>query len=138
MLTFDPRAASLLSEQGLGVLSTIGRDGIVHGAVIHCLLKDDSSIYFMTKSQTQKIHDTLANPRVALTVYDHEKMQTAQIQGIAQIEADQTIKNYVFSHLSKARQYGSSKHLPPVTQLKQGGFIIIKITPTTVKYSNYK
>jgi general stress protein 26 len=134
----DQKAMHFLRSHDIGVLSTISRTGGLHGAVVYYLLDNNGLIYVLTKSETHKAHNTFANPQVALTAYNEDKMQTVQVQGTAEIEADQSIKDHVFANLVKPRQYGTEKRLPPVTQLKEGSFMAIKITPTEAIYTDFK
>lgn len=138
MVKLDENARTFIETHDIGVLSTIDRSGSVHGAVVYYLVGENNVLHILTKADTQKAHNTFANHQVAFTIYDAQKMQTVQIQGTAQIEADQETKDYVFSNLAKPRQYGDSKRLPPVTKLNKGSFMVIKITPTTAKFSDYK
>jgi PPOX class probable F420-dependent enzyme len=134
----DDKVDAFLRKHELGTLSTIDANGKVHGAAVYYLIGNNNLIYVLTKSQTQKAHNTLANPRVALTVYDTDDMQTAQIQGKAEIEPDQSTKDYVFVNLAKPRRYGDKNRYPPVTTIHEGAFMVIRITPTDVKFTDFK
>lgn len=132
-------ARLFLQNHEIGVLSTADRTGHVHGATVYYLLGEDDNLYFLTKSGTSKAHDMLAHHQVAFTVTDPNAMQTIQVQGYTDIEADFQAKRYIFDELVKPRNYnGGEAHTPPVAQLAAGGFIAFKITPTDVKYADYQ
>lgn len=131
------QAINFLKEHGLATLSTLDRDGNVHGAVVYYVTDENNLIYIVTKTETQKTHNLLANPEVAFTIYDALEMQTLQLQGNAEIETNQTKKDFVFSQIVQPRQTSRGKQLPPVTQLKEGSFIIIQVTPTSAKFRDY-
>ncbi len=131
-------ARNFLGMHEVGVLSTADRTGTIQGVTIYYVLGTDDKFYMMTKSDTAKAHNMLANHQVALTVFDAEEMKTAQIQGYAEIEADVTTKKAIFARLTKWRDYDGDEHLPPVAELDAGGFISFRITPLSVKYRDYK
>jgi general stress protein 26 len=131
-------AREFLSQNEVGVLSTTDRTGDVQGATIYYALGSDGNIYMITKGGTAKAHNMLTNHQVALTVFDADQTKTAQIQGYAEIEADVVTKQEIFMQLIRPRNYGDESRMPPITELDAGGFISFRITPTSVKYTDYK
>lgn len=135
---FDPTERSFLAEHELATLSTIDRNGNVDGAAVYYTTLDDDLIYIVTKGGTQKMHNIFSHPQVALTIYDEPNLQTLQLQGIAEVETDKEVKKQVFNKLVKERDYKGEKRLPPVTQIHEESFLIVRITPTAEKFRNYK
>lgn len=135
--TLDDMSLEFLNSHDTGVLSTISKGGGLDGAAIHYMV-DNNSIYFVTKSDTQKTHNILSNSNVAFTVYDRDSLETIRIKGIAEIEPQPTVKNIVFTEIVKPRKYGSKISLPPVSTLERESYIVFKITPTESKFINYK
>lgn len=129
-------ALNFLERQDLAVLSTVDRTGNVHGAVVYYLIQN-SSIYILTKSGTDKGSDIPVHGQVAFTVHEPGTTQTVQIQGIAEIETDQKTKDSIFTKMVKLRPYVDEVGLPPVTKLHDGAFIVIRITPTLINYHDY-
>lgn len=134
---FSDEARNFLSSREVAVLSTTDRTGNVEGVTIYYLFADDT-FYMITKSDTAKAHNMLANHQVALTIFDADEAKTAQIQGYAEIEADPPTKRVVFDRLIRPRSYEGETRMPPLSQLDAGGFIAFKVTPITVKYTDYK
>ena len=130
-------ATKFLIAQDVAVLSTLGRDGKVEGAAVYYYF-DGTSFFILTKSGSTKAHNMLANHHIALTIYDAKQVKSAQIQGLAHIEADLKQKRYIFDKLVGSRLSGNKTLPPPVTQLGVGGFIIFYITPTRFRYTDYK
>lgn len=135
---FNQKELAFLKDQETAVISTIDRNGNVHGAVVYYTIDDSNLIYILTKSETDKVHNILVNEQVALTIFETKTAKTLQIQGVAELEPDQKIKENVFNEIAKTRNYDNEKDLPPVTKLTEGSFIVIRITPTLVKYTDYK
>nr|ALS89070.1 Rv1155_F420: PPOX class probable F420-dependent [uncultured bacterium] len=135
---FSDEARKFLSSHEVAVLSTTDRTGSIQGVTIYYFLGTNNKIYIMTKTDTAKAHNMLANHQVALTIFEAEEAKTAQIQGYAEIEADPATKQAVFDQLLRPRKYGGETRMPPLSQLEAGGFIAFRITPITVKYTDYK
>lgn len=136
-MTLTDDATGFLRAHHTGVLSSIDRTGNVTGAVVYYFVDSKNSIYVLTKSGTHKAHNILSHSQVALTLYSAKRRQTLQLQGIAEIDTNQDIKNFVFYELTQPRSYEDGQDLPPVTKLKEGGFMVIRIRPTTVTFHNY-
>lgn len=130
-------ARDFLSKHEVGVLSTTDRTGDVRGTTIYYALGGDEKIYMITKGDTAKSHNMLANHQVALTVFDADEAKTAQIQGYAEIEADLATKQAIFKQLIRPRKYGDETRMPPIAELDAGGFISFRITPVSVSYTDY-
>ncbi len=135
--TLNEEMITFLKEHEIATFSTVDRDDTVHGAVVYYVVGEENNIYIMTKSETQKAHDIFGNKQVALTIFDSYELQTMQLEGEAEVEANQKIKNIVFSEIVRPRLSKKGQQLPPVTQLKEGSFMIIRITPKNVKFRDY-
>lgn len=133
----DSPVGIFLREHEIGVLSSIERTGFVSGATIY-FTPYRGKLYFITKSTTRKSSSILGNRYVALTVYDEAKLQTAQIQGVVEVEEDEATKQYVSKMIVRPRKYASGSHLPPVVGLKGDSFIVFRITPTKINFNDYK
>lgn len=132
-------AKRFLDEHEVAVLSTLDRTGNLQGAVIYYYAPGgDGRVYFINKAETHKAHNILANGQVALTIYDEQKLQTLQLSGQAMIENSPEMKQTVFTQLMHEREYAGEKRMPPITQLHEGAFMVINITPTDVKFTDFK
>lgn len=134
----NKEASTFLQSHELATLSTIDRSGKVHGAIVYYFPSDAGYVYILTKAGTNKAHNIFANNQVALTVYDEQTLQTVQMQGTASVETDQTTKQHIFDQIVRPREYGGEIHMPPVTKLQEGAFMIVRISPTEVKFNDYK
>ena len=132
----DERTRLFLQNHEIGVLSSIDRTGIVSGAAVYYTVHNDLP-YFMTKIGTQKAYNILGNQHVALTVFDEKKLQTVQLQGIVEAESDKKLKRMVSDDIVTSRHYDSGSHLPPLMWLAGDDFIIFRITPTRISFSDY-
>lgn len=133
----DQKTLKFLQEHDLAVVSTVDRTGNVHGAVVYYLADSASHIYIVTKSGTQKARDMFGHQQVAVTVFDANMAQTAQLQGFCEVENNAEVQQRIFAELVKPRAYSSGVSLPPITKLHDEGFVIMRITPTTSKFSDF-
>ncbi len=130
-------ALNFLRRNETTVLSTVDRTGNVHGAVVYYLVYENKYIYILTKSETNKGRNIIANGQVALTFYEPGTAQTVQMQGIAEVEIQESIQKYVFDELGKPRVYVDQGQVPPIKKLDAGSFVVIRVTPINVKYHDY-
>jgi uncharacterized pyridoxamine 5'-phosphate oxidase family protein len=134
---FSEESVKFLHSHQVAVLSTIARDSKPRGTVIYYFADANNNLYMLTKSETDKVHNILANPLVALTIFDAKKAQTLQISAKSEIEANPGVHDFVFRQLSKPRKYATKVDLPPVDKLNKGGFIVFRFTPTSAVYNDY-
>lgn len=131
------QALEFLKAHESAVLSTIDRTGNVHGAVVYYVLDHENCIYILTKSETSKAKNIFAHNQVALTLHATGSLQTLQIQGFADVETDEIVKHDVMKNIVKLRKYNETIALPPVTKLHEGAFMVIRITPRTLRFHDY-
>ncbi len=131
----DDKTAQFLRQHDTAVLSTLERTGNVTGAVVFYGF-DNGHIYILTKDSTRKARNMMINQQVALTIYDAQRLQTAQVQGIAEVELDPTVRQAVYDQLARPGRTGK-QHTPPVTKIQNGSFIVFRIVPEQFSFSNF-
>ena len=134
-LTYD--AKLFLNSNTTAVLSTKSVAGKVEGAVIFYIVDQLDRVYILTKEGTSKAKNFLKNQQVALTIFNEENLQTLQIDGFAEVETDQKVKNYVFSEISEPRKINGKTVTPPVVNMNSGAFLVIRITIKGGMYSDF-
>lgn len=133
-----PEVRDFLKKYEVGVLSTANRTGQAYGSAVYYVLDDNDHIYILTKSETTKARNMLANDHVAFTVFDPVKIKTAQIKASAEVETDYENNRRILERLASFRSYGGEVMMPPVAQLSAGGFLAFRLTPFDVRYTDYK
>lgn len=128
--------ADFISSHNTAVLSTIDREGNVHGSVIHYVSIDDV-FYFITKQETSKNQDIALHGQVSLTIHDTDSLKMVQISALADVETDNMLRSEVYSQISTPRQYKEGNYLPPIITMKKGDIVVIRLTPTDIKYKDY-
>lgn len=136
LLSADEQA--FLLNHGVMVLSTTDKGGELSGNVVYYLVGENNYLYMITKSETSKLRNMRANPKVAVTIFDEDEMQVLQMRGTIEIEKDNNSRETVFQQIVKPRKYGKRVSWPPVTKIKDGSYVVVRITPTEVKFVDYK
>lgn len=127
---------AFIHSQSTAVLSTVNREGNVHGSVIHYVYKD-GVFYFVTKSDTNKSKNIAVHGQVAITIHPADSLKTAQISGYAEIEDDQEIVTSVYQTISTPKIYIEGHHFPPVISMKKGEVVVLRIVPTSIEYQDF-
>lgn len=132
------QATDFIQSNDIGVLSTFDdKQETVSGAVVHYFLDDDGCIYILTKSASRKARSIMSNGKASLTVYQSGSMKTAQIHARATVEPKREKQEQVFHHMIQERSYTEGDYRPPVTSLKEGTYMVIRLMPTAVIYTDY-
>lgn len=134
----DETARIFLTSHNVATFSTTDQNGKVSGAVVYYALSPDNTFYIVTKSQTKKAQNILKNNQVALTIYDTNQLKTAQVQGLAKAETDPIKTRHLIDRFIQPHIYDKRIAWPPITKIAAGNHQVIKITPTEVKFTDYK
>ena len=133
----NTQAANFLREHNLATFSSVDKNGDVSGAIVYYMVDDGLFVYILTKSSTDKGRNIFAHPQIALTVHETGTLQTLQMQGTATVETNSQIRQSVFDFVVKLRVYRDKKHLPPITKIDAGSYMVIKINPTKMDFNDY-
>ena len=136
--SFSQDAKIFLASHNIGVISTVDKQGNIHGAPVYYALGTDSDIFFVTKSETHKAQDILLYHQVALTIYDAQSMRTLQISGTAEVEHDKKLSEEMAHKILRPHLAGTHVTVPPVLHMSAGDYVVICIKPTSYKYHDYK
>lgn len=130
-------AIAYIDQSKVGLLVTIGEDGVPYVRDIGAFSNESSDIYFFTAKATQKVKHIALNPKV--TIYfenegqQYESFKSVAVSGIA---SEVTEEN----EFSKAVE-GISKRYPVIKDLVLSGEIkntsIYKIKASFVKLADY-
>ncbi|MGH7250206.1 MAG: pyridoxamine 5'-phosphate oxidase family protein, partial [Minisyncoccia bacterium] len=137
MMPLTEDGVKFLHAHHTAVLSSIDRGGNAHGAVVYYFVDANNVIYILTKSETNKAHNVLAHPQVAVTIFSSKNASTLQLQGQGSVESDSDVRDFIFHELGKPRKYDDVMDLPPVTKLDKGSFIVLRIRPTTGVFHDF-
>lgn len=133
----NEQAFDYLASHDVGVLSTANLEGEPSGATVHYVLDEDGQIYVLTKSASKKARNIMLNPKASLSIHETGSLKTAQISATATVETRAEKQEQMFRHVIKDKDYKEGKKAPPVTSLRKGYYIVLRLTPTAIVYTDY-
>ena len=130
-------AVEFLNKRDIGVLSTIERTGSLRGAAVYYVIKD-GYVYFMTKENTRKARNIIANEHVAFTVFDEQGLETIQLAGMAEQVTDDKTRMKVITSILRTRTYNDGSHLVPVVRMgAEMNTLVYRIVVTDFDYTDF-
>lgn len=130
-------AVEFLNKRDIGVLSTIERTGSLRGAAVYYVIKD-GYVYFMTKENTRKARNIIANEHVAFTVFDEQGLETIQLAGMAEQVTDDKTRMKVITAILRTRTYNDGSHLVPVVRMgAEMNTLVYRIVVTDFDYTDF-
>lgn len=117
---------SYIEKQPVFVLGTIGKDGTPHGAAVYVYPAMAEVVYFISKTQTQKIEDLRNDPRVCLTGFNADANSTLQLNGHASTESNAQIIDSVMKYF--VNLYSTNVDwLPPVAKIDGSSYQVVRV-----------
>lgn len=132
------QALEFLKAHKLGVLSTVSADGKPWGAAIYFAVDEGFIFYFLTHTSSQKYKNIVENHHVSLTVADDFTQTTVQVAGVVgELESGEE-RERAFQLLSTIHPPGQFAWVPPVAKMHEGSIGVMKLTPSKMRFSNFK
>jgi uncharacterized pyridoxamine 5'-phosphate oxidase family protein len=135
-ININNRASNLLNNNNLLTLATTSRTGDVRMSVVNYVYSD-GYIYFLTKSDTNKTHNLLANYSGSVLVFSEKSLESLELMVTAEIVSDIKVKQEMIRLISIERSTDRGQRIAPVAQLDAGAFIVFRLTPYTQNYNRY-
>lgn len=127
-----------LGMQRVAVLSTHAQDNTIDAAAVFFLADKDLHFYFTTKVGTRKYQNMATNPQVTLTIPSDIELKTIELKGTASILTNpKEITDHITMLINKNR-YENSPWSPPIAKLDAGPFVIVKVTPSWLRYGVFQ
>ena len=119
---------SYIDIHPVATLGTVGADGAPCGAVVYVCTDDHLPIvYFITKNETKKYKNLIANNKVSLTITHPVENSTLQASGIAREVLDPLVLDEVMKKLVKLH-VNAYEWLPPIAKIRAGAYVLIGVT----------
>lgn len=136
--TLEPEAQEFLLSHNIGVLSTIDEKGEIQSRTVYYLCDISGHLYILTKTGTQQVRNLFINQKVTLVSYDDTTYQVIQVQGVGEIESDPAKKQEIYHALTNVLDSQGNPRLIPITSFHEGVYVVIRITPTTINFIDFK
>jgi len=121
----------------MGILSTVGADGMPWGAAVYYVTDEDFNFYFVTRAESFKYQNLDKNPVAALTVADSETQTTVQTSGkILRLSPERYIE-IVFNKLAHLRPKDDPHWSPPMSKLRMGDYMPLYLVPDKLQFADY-
>jgi general stress protein 26 len=134
----NTKVHDFLKHHPMGVLSTTSEDKKAWGSAVYYVADEDVNFFFATRENTLKYHNISENPFAALTVADEETQTTVQASGtLSRVPADDYM-DIVFDKLASIKPKGDYNWVPPSRKIHEGDYMVLKLTPTSLQYADYK
>ncbi|HEX6462419.1 MAG TPA: pyridoxamine 5'-phosphate oxidase family protein [Candidatus Saccharimonadales bacterium] len=118
------------------VVSTINKGHTPHGAVVYIFAPTPETLYFMTKTETEKYKNLAHSTKISLTTFDETDNSTLQATGTAEIVNDHDTIGKIMSAVAHLYQR-SPDSLPPLTKFKAGDYAFVKVTLTHARLAQF-
>ena len=129
-MTNDEIRDFLLRGTYTGKLGTINKDGTPHVVPIWYTVDKQDNVIFNTGSESVKAKNIRRNNRVRLCVDDQTPLFSfVIIDGIAQIERNESSEIYKWAKIIAARYMGEEKSEAYGKRNSGGGEVLVKIKP---------
>lgn len=129
---------SYIKNNPIATIGTINKDGHPHGSIVYVTpANENSAIYFLTKSETEKRRNMEQNPNVSVTIVNPKENNTLQANGHAFEVSDPAIINIVMDHITMAHATATD-WLPPISKLRAGAYVVIGVELTSARWAQYK
>lgn len=129
---------TFLRHHPMAVLSTVNGESQPWGSAIYYVVDGEFNFYFVTRVGTLKYQNIEQNPHVALTVADNDRQTTVQASGLITKVPVEDYMDIVFDKLAKIRPKDDPHWAPPLTKIREGNYMPLKLTPSKLQYANYK
>jgi len=133
----DKSTIAFLMSHSIAALATVDEDGSPSVATIYYTVLKPPEILFITKSETAKLINIRKKSLIALAISDEDKLTTLQLKGTAQEIKDPEILDKVIDKITSKSAH-PAYWPPPIIKMEQGNFVVLKITPTIMKLSDYR
>jgi len=133
----DEPTIVFLKSHSVAALATIDADNSPSVATVFYTVINPPEVLFITKSETLKLINMRKNPKVALAITEENTLTSLQLKGIAKEVKDPSIIDKVFTNITNESAH-PKYWPPPIIKMEQGNFVVLKITPTIMKLSDFR
>ncbi len=122
----------VLTANLMTIISTVSESGQPQSALIGFAEDESGSLYFQTKESSRKAANLQLSNKVSFVIgWDVASLTTLQYQGNAERVTSET-------EISAFKQRFIDKKSPAAQYLENPDVQFYKVTPTWLRYSNYK
>ncbi len=122
----------VLTANLMTIISTVSESGQPQSALVGFAEDEDNNLYFQTKETSRKAANLQLSNKVSFVIgWEVASLTTLQYQGTAERVTSET-------EISAFKQRFIDKKSPAAQYLENPDVQFYKVTPTWLRYSNYK
>ena len=131
-------ALNFLQEHPLGTLATINSDGLPQLCATYFFTEKDFTCYFVTKNETRKCKNIIANPKSVLFSYAEDELVSVEVVGNAEVVVDAALIADIIGKFGNFVLHRKAGYwIPPISQLDAGQYVVCKLIPTDINFNGY-
>lgn len=139
----DPNQVKSLLEflrtHDVAVLATIQDGTRAHATTIYYYVDDDLKFYFLTRNETLKFSNLKEDGDVGMAITDATGLQTVQIEGKArEVDYARQYAPIVKKFIDGLAKSGKAWEQIPLNRINSGYFAFIQVTPTWIRWCDFK
>lgn len=129
---------SYIDFNPVATLGTLNADGTPRGSIVYVCTNDRRGVvYFLTKTETQKYKNIQANNHVSLTIANPSENSTLQANGTVEEITDAATIDESMQKLMRLH-VNAVDWLPPISKLRAGPYVLMAITLTYARLSEFR
>lgn len=133
----NQKITEFLKVHPVASLATASTSGVPHVATVYVNIDDSLNLYFITKAETTKTHNILANPQVALSITDAKELKTVQVTGSAQKVVDNAIAQQILTKVTNIVHATTESTVPPIDKLVAGDYVAFVVHPSSIRLAEF-
>lgn len=119
-------------------LATVTPNGKPYLTAIFYYVNSKLEIFFVTLSETKKFNNIQKCPDVAFSVTDIDRLRSFELQGVVSEVLDPAQRMSMIEELAVVQARNKAGWPPPILKLHKGGLKLMCITPTWIRFSDFK
>jgi uncharacterized pyridoxamine 5'-phosphate oxidase family protein len=129
--------ASYINKHPLAVLSTVDAQGDPHGTTLYAGSDNNLSVYFTTKTKTQKYQNISQHPTVALTFSGEDHQTTLQLSGEA-VEVTTPVEGDAAFQVLASIGHESEDFRLPISKIEAGTYATFRVNVSYAVLTQYE
>lgn len=132
------RLLSFLRLNPVATFVSLSSECTPQTATVYVYVDNEFNCYCLTKASTTKYMNIESRRTVALSFFNEEELVTCEIEGIAYaLTAGEDVVAAVTQLQEVIASRRSGYWVPPVSQIDGSQFVVIKVVPLHISFSNY-
>lgn len=130
-----------IEKTPLATIATVSEQSVPQSAAVYTYLKEDLTLYFVSKKTTRKYQNIIRNNRVSLSYVSEDKLVFVEVLGHARVFDPLTEGERMVHILEKINDIVLSRNLPswvpPLVQIQGGEYGFFEVTPYQISFYDF-